>query len=176
MVVAGSGVEELGGGFALAAGGEQRPDHFLTQDQQGADGPQTFRDGLVPAGLADPEDHSLGPELFDVIGGADLAGQFRCCEPGRRRRERQNGFGDTAHSGLIEINSAHFGLSDFCRLRQLLQRFVGDEATIDAAHRLSRIAFRRSTISPKQGSDRPQRYAFALCRMTSIRRTRSPLV
>jgi hypothetical protein len=57
-----------------------------------------------------------------------------------------------SHSELVEIDTADLGLTDRCGLRQLFQRFVADEACIDAADGVQESfqnALERMTSSPK---------------------------
>ena len=62
-----------------------------------------------------------------------LLGQIRGSEPSRSCGQGQHRFGHPAHSRFVEIDAAHFGLTDLRGLRQVFQRFIADEAGIDAA-------------------------------------------
>lgn len=63
----------------------------------------------------------------------DLSGQFRGRETDWRCGQCQHGFGYPAHSRLVEIDAAHFGLAELRGQRQVFQRFIADEAGVDTA-------------------------------------------
>ena len=55
--------------LGLAGSGQQWPDHFVAQYQQGRQRAHPVWGGLVAPRVFDPADQLLGSELFQVIGG-----------------------------------------------------------------------------------------------------------
>ena len=149
MLVDGCGIEDCGRGCGLAAGGEQGPDDYLSQ-QQGGEGSKTLGNGFIAARLPDLPNHVLAAEFLEIVGGAarsifgyrptvhraHLPCQLRSGESLRRCRQRQNRLGYPAHPGLVQIDSAHCGLAHPGRLRQVSQSVVADEAGVHAADRV----------------------------------------
>src|SRR6516162_2855896 len=110
---------------------------------------------------------------------ADLFCKIRSREAVGGRRQGQHGPHQRTNSGLVVIDPADLGFAYQGRPGQGFQQVIGDEtASMQCSTWRNRSSIPRSmnTILGKLGKERPQDSSLVLCTMTSIRRTRSPLV
>jgi hypothetical protein len=55
-------------------GGQQGTDYFFAKDNQGGEGLQTSRSGLVVPRFPDPFRHLLSAKLLEIVGGLSTPG------------------------------------------------------------------------------------------------------
>src|SRR3984893_15593970 len=162
---------------------EQGFDGFVAQDEERRHRPETGRQRLVAASVADSADDVLAAEFLQIISGVAGNGLWWGLLGARATPSRHVGGGEAiwrggqsdqrlehrAHACLVEIDAPDDGFADLRGCRQLFEQFIGDEALIDATESIGK-PFQHAFQSPHHLGELLQRAtAVELARVMSNR-------